>query len=196
VGEATLHLQKWHLGDQSARNALLEMIYRDLHQRAARLLARHGACSPLQPTELVNESFLKLTGLNEVSWQDRNHFLAVASRVMRQVLTDSYRHYSAQKRAGQDVTLATEHLAVEPTSLLFEELEHALQELSHIEPELTELVELKFFGGMTNQEIAAYLEQSESTVKRNWRAARAWLLGRLTQADVSSVTADGLMRDV
>lgn len=180
MSEATLLLQRWQSGDDGALAALTEMVYQDLRARAGYLVSGKRGELVLNPTELVNESFLKLAATARPNWQDRAHFLAIAGRVMRQILLDQYRYNNAAKRAHSDVTLVTAHLSDEqPTQ--FEDLEDALQALAAIDPNLAEVVELKFFAGMSNEEVARYREQSESTVKRQWRAARAWLLDHLSE---------------
>lgn len=185
LGEVTKILMRWRNGDSTARNDLFDTIYVDLRQRAGGMLRGMGPRKPLQPTELVNEAFLKLAGGQDVGWQDRNHFLAIASTVMRQVLVDIYRQTQAQKRAKESVTLATEHLADTIVPIEFEDLERALTDLAVIDLQLATVVELKFFAGMTNAEVAESMQQSESTVKRNWRTAKAWLLNRLNSHAVS-----------
>ena len=178
MNDLTTYLARWRAGEAAARDALLELVYNDLRGRARGLLA--GDSAPvLDPTELVNESFFKLAGLKSISWQDRNHFMAVASTVMRQVLTDSYRRRNAQKRARHDITLQTHHLTPTAAPVLFEELDEALTALEAVDASLAQVVELKFFGGMTNEEVADHLQQPLSQTKRHWRLARAWLLSRL-----------------
>ena len=179
MSDATQLLQRWQSGDDKALAQLTELLYSDLRLRAGRLLSRQGRLAPLQPTELVNESFLKLASAQQGDWRDRAHFLAVAAKAMRQILLDQYKHDNADKRAHQQVTLVTNHLAYEaPTRI--DELEEALQLLEQIDADLARIVELKFFAGMSNPEIAAYTGNSESTIKRQWRAARAWLLDNLS----------------
>lgn len=156
----------------------MELLYQELRNRAAGLLA--GERIALQPTELVNEAYLRLVNIDRIDWQDRTHFLALAATVMRQVLLDNCRRAQAAKRARLDVTLVTAHLlgASEPEAD-FEALDLVLTELASADAELARIVELKFFGGLTNFEIARLLDQSDSTIKRRWRTARAWLQSEL-----------------
>lgn len=122
-------------------------------------------------------------GLNQVQWQDRSHFLAIASHVMRQVLVDQFRAANAQKRAHQEVTLANEHLIGGEQDMTIDSVDEALTRLALVSEDLVRIVEMKFFVGMTNKEISCALDISESTVKRNWRTARAWLLTDMQSQD-------------
>lgn len=178
LSEPTQLLRRWQTGDQSALVELMEVVYKDLRARAGKILSGQNAIR-LQPTELVNESFIKLATIEGADWQDRAHFLAVAAKAMRQVLLDQIKYDHAAKRARKDVTLATHHLEqLAPAN--FCDLDDALHRLTAIDEGLAQIVELKFFSGMSNPEIAAYTRTSESTVKRQWRAARAWLLDDLS----------------
>ncbi|MEZ5552897.1 MAG: ECF-type sigma factor [Pseudomonadales bacterium] len=178
MSEPTQLLRRWQTGDQAALIELMEVVYKDLRTRAGKILSGQSAIR-LQPTELVNESFIKLATIEGADWQDRAHFLAVAAKAMRQVLLDQVKYDHAAKRARKDVTLVTHHLEqVAPAD--FCDLDDALRRLSEIDEGLAQIVELKFFSGMSNPEIAAYTRTSESTVKRQWRAARAWLLDELS----------------
>ncbi len=140
------------------------------------LVSRSGGLAvALEPPELVNECFLKLTASDSRGdWRDRAHFLAVAARAMRQILVDQFRYQNAGMRAGQQVTLQTEHLGQDTGSDLFE-LDRALERLGEIDAALAALVEMKFFAGMSIAELALATGRSEATVKRQWRAARVWL---------------------
>lgn len=181
MGRPTELLHSWKGGDEAALNQIIELLYGDLKSAALNQLRRQTAHDKYQPTELVHEAFLKLHRLDELDWQDRIHFIAVASTVMRQVLMDVYRRDNADKRAHSKITLVTGHL--EDTSgaenYEFGTLLQVLDELALVSKEFTQIVELKFFGGLTNAEIATLQNKSESTVKRQWRAARAWLQDRL-----------------
>ena len=177
-------LDRWKDGDDSALSELTQRVYGELRARAASLLGMPaGGALALQPTELVNECYLKLLGRQSVAnLQDRSHFMALAARAMRHILTDHYRYLTAGKRDGHEVTLGTHHLGDEQNVDLFE-LERALEQLEQIDPELSELVEMKYFAGMSVPELAQATGRSESTVKRQWRAARAWLGGALGVVD-------------
>ena len=179
MGEATDLLKRWQTGDDSARDALIELVYGDLRTLAGRIMRSAVGNVELQPTELVNESFLRLFGLDRIQWQDRAHFLAVAATTMRQVLVDHYRKLNAAKRERKDINLTMDRLPALGINPSIELVDDALIRLAEVSPSLVQVVEMKFFGGMTNPEIAHALDVSESTVKRNWRAARAWLLDDL-----------------
>ncbi len=183
--EPTALLHRWKQGDAEALNLLINQLYPELRGSAVAQLRKHWSNPRLQPTELVNEAYLKIKHLHNIDWHDRVHFLAVVAKVMRQVLTDHYRRENADKRSHQKVTLVTE--AVEDgqagnDNYALGELLDALDELTHVSEDFAELVELKFFGGLTHDEIADFKGVSERTVKRQWRAARAWLQNSLVTA--------------
>ena len=145
---------------------------------------RYLAASPLQPTALANEAYLRLQGLKNVPWHDRTHFFAMASRIMRRVLVDHARARSAQKRGADAPRVElTEGLndALQPAMDAVEliDLDRALDQLADAEPRLARLVEVRFFGGLTIEEAAELLGCSPRTAKRDWAFARAWLLRRL-----------------
>ena len=174
-------LASWRTGDSGAEAALLDAVYGDLHRKAAVLLRgeRHG--HTLQPTALVHEAYLRLVDQRHVDWQDRAHFYAIAARSMRRVLLDHARKRQTEKRGPGSKALSLDdagELARErPEDLL--RLDDALAELQRADPAAAHLVELKFFGGLTLEEIAEALQCSSSTVERQWRAARAWLRAEL-----------------
>nr|WP_255536333.1 ECF-type sigma factor [Pacificimonas pallii] len=153
----------------------MDALYQDLRKLAGNMLARDSRRAAMQPTELVHECALRLFNLDDMSFADRAHFLAMAATTMRRVLVDQARKAHASKRAGQHVTLLT-GLAAQtrmPRDTLA--VHDALTSLAEISADRARIVEMKFFGGMTNVEIATALDVSESTVKRSWRSARAWL---------------------
>lgn len=174
-------LASWRTGDSGAEAALLDAVYGDLHRKAAVLLRgeRHG--HTLQPTALVHEAYLRLVDQKHVDWQDRAHFYAIAARSMRRVLLDHARKRQTEKRGPGSKALSLDdagELARErPEDFL--RLDDALAELQRADPAAAHLVELKFFGGLTLEEIAEALQCSSSTVERQWRAARAWLRAEL-----------------
>ena len=135
----------------------------------------------LHPTELVNEAALRLIRLDRMTWQDRAHFLAICSRIMRQVIVDKARHVRAAKRQHLTVTTSwlRDNVAAEPIDA--DRMDTALQQLAQVSPEHARLVELRFFVGLTIAEIAHVTGSSERTVKRQWQSARAWLLESLAQ---------------
>ncbi len=137
----------------------------------------------LQPTDLVSECVIRLIGLEQIEWKDRVHFLGVAGGTMRRVLVDQARARKAGKRDGVHVTLATRHEAGFDKGVDLLALDSALERLGRISPERAQAIELKFFAGMTNEEIAEYMDVSLSTTRRHVRAAKAWLYDALTEPD-------------
>ena len=166
----------------SARDRVLAAIYPQLRQIAARFLHRERAGHTLEPAALANELCLRMLGNEPLAYTDRAHLLAVAAQTMRHMLIDHARAKAADKRGGalQRVSLTAAdglHFAVPDEDLL--ELEQALRVLEQVDPRAAHVVELRFFGGMEEQEVAEVLGVSAITVKRDWKAARAWLIARL-----------------
>ena len=174
VGQRTQLIHRWQSGDASARDKLVAHVYPEIRKRAGQMLAKQWGQPRLQPTELVNESFLKILGASDLSFENRIHFMAVIANVMRQVLLDHYRHHGAGKRAHERVTLVT-GFAKDEQAFEIEELGDALEALEGISVEFAQIVELKYFAGLSHAEIGLVLGVSEATVKRRWRSARAWL---------------------
>jgi len=161
----------------------LPLVYDELRRLAAHYLRSERSDHTLQPTALVHEAFLRLRKLNRIPIQDRRHFVALAARVMRNVLVEHARAHKAAKRGGmlRRVTLAEGTLVHDDrASEDVLALEAALQKLEREDPRLARLVELRFFGGLTAQETAEVLDLSEETVLRDWRLAKSWLLRELT----------------
>jgi len=181
-------LRAWEQGDDGALERLLPMVYAELRAIAAKHLRSERPGHTLQPTALANEAYLRLRGLSDVPWHDRAHFFAIASRVMRRVLVDHARANLAQKRgAGAPVLQIVDVLHMElhkgATSTMdaaeLIDLDRALDRLAAEEPRLSRVIELRFFGGLSIDEVAALLGCSPRTAKRDWAFARAWLLHRL-----------------
>ena len=175
MSEVTELLLQWNSGDPEARAALVEAIYAELNVVAARQLRRerHG---DLQPNALVHEAYCRLIDLDRIDFQGRAHFLAVAARIMREILIDEARKRNAAKRdGGIQVTLtgALAHESGPSTDVLM--LHEALERLAEADPQRAHIVELRFFGGLTIEETAAVTGLSPATVKRNWAVARGWL---------------------
>ena len=168
-------------GKRSAADELLVHVYDELRRIAGQRFGDQPSGHTLQPTALVHEAYLRLVGQTSVEWRDRSHFLAVASRAMRQILTDHFRRKNAEKRGGdwRKVTLSGVGLAEGHDQLDLGDLEEALLELEELDPRQGQLIELRFYGGLTVDETAEALSISKSTVEREWRFARAWLLDRL-----------------
>ena len=181
VGEITNQLGALRRGDRQAESILAELVYDDLHARARQYMRRERLDHTLQPTALVNEAFLKLLRHQTIEWQGRAHFLAVASVVMRRILVDHARQRRAGKRYGakQQVELDDRHAARHPHLDQLLVLDEALTRLSQMDPRQGRLVELMYFGGLTEEETAEALGISIRTVKRDWSSARAWLQTQL-----------------
>ncbi len=167
-------------GERSAQDELLAAFYQELRVIARRLLAGDSMADRLQPTELVNETMLRLLNISRMELRDRNHFLALAVRMMRQVLIDEVRRFRAQKRQAPVLTTWAEPGTPE-TTVDIEGLDRSLARLAEVSAERARIVELRFFAGMTVEDIAAVLEMSERSVKRHWQGARAWLFRDLTR---------------
>ncbi len=179
ASEVTVALAAWSAGDREALARVLPQIYDELRALAAQHLRKERAGHTLQPTALVNEAFLRLSGRDRVHVQARVQFLAVAAQAMRRVLVDHARRRHAGKRGGHDervplTEVAGGELAAAP-QLDVVDLDEALVRLAALDPRQAQVVELKFFAGMEVEEIAAALDVSASTVRREWRMARAWL---------------------
>jgi RNA polymerase sigma factor (TIGR02999 family) len=175
-GDVTQLLRHWAQGDESALGALVPVMHRELRRLARYHLKSERADHTLQCTALVNEAFLRLLGSQPVELQNRSHFIAVASRLMRQILVDYARSRGASKRDG-GCRIALEKLAdlpgAEDTELIA--LDQALDELSRFDARQARIVEMKFFGGLSAPEISEVLGISRATVDRDWATARVWL---------------------
>lgn len=170
-------LQRWSDGDEAAGAILLPQLYDDLLRLARSQLRRERADHTLETGALVHEVYFKLLKQKRITWRDRRHFYAIAARLMRQCLVDHARGRNAHRRGGHARKVSLDEAlhvnASMPLDLV--ELDDALHELAKLDPDKAKLVELRFFGGLTVQEIAEILNVSPSTVERQWRAARAWL---------------------
>lgn len=172
-------LKQWRDGDTTARDRLFELLYSELRQVSAALL-RSERNSSLSTGDLVNEAALRLIRLDQIDWADKSHFLALSARAMRRVLIEHARKKNADKRHHHKVTLVT-RLEGAAQRIDIDVLEKSLIRLSAIDPAKATIVELRYFGGLSLQEIAEVEGSSESTVKRQWRVARAWLLDAMTE---------------
>ncbi len=170
-------LRAWSAGHAQALEQLTPLVYEELHRRAHWHMARERSGQTLQTTALVHETYLRLVDLNGVSWRDRAHFFALASRLIRRVLIDAARARASLKRGGGAAeTTFDETLVVsgEPRADLLA-LDQALNALAALDRRKSEVVELRFFGGLTVEEAADVLQVSPETVKRDWKLAKAWL---------------------
>ena len=186
AGQITEQLEALRRGDRQAESVLAELVYDDLHARARQYMRRERPDHTLQPTALVNETFLQLLRHQTIEWQSRAHFLAVASVVMRRILVDHARRRLAGKRSGarQQVELDERHAAQHPHLDQVLALDEALTRLSQMDPRQGRLVELMYFGGLTEVETAEALGISVRTVRRDWSSARAWLQAQLRRRSV------------
>ncbi len=176
-GDVTCLLERWAEGDQDALDALVPVVYDELHRMAARYMRRERSEHTLQTTSLVNEAYLRLREQRRVSWQCRAHFFGVAATLMRRILLRNAESAHAEKRGGGQERLPLDDAMAWSTGASEEmiSLSGALDKLAAFDPRQARIVELRFFLGATIREIAELLDVSVSTVKREWRLARAWL---------------------
>ena len=179
--EVTELLLRWSAGDPAALDRLIPLVYEQLHRLARRQMARERPSLTLQPTALVNETYMRLIDASQVQWKDRAHFLAISARLMRQVLVDFARSRQNLKRgAGARQISLTDALQIAPAGRVdLVALDDALQALAALDPRRSQVVELRFFSGLNVEETAEVLQVSPETVKRDWRLAKVWLLREL-----------------
>jgi RNA polymerase sigma factor (TIGR02999 family) len=181
--EITLWLQEWSLGKENALEALMPIVYAELHRQATNYLRRERIGHTLQATALINEAYLKLIDQREVNWKNRAHFFGIAAQAMRRILVDHARSRHRNKRGGdaEDLQLEAAEFAASPagTSVDLVALDEALTRLSHLDERQSRIVELRFFSGMSVEETAEALGISPATVKNEWRTAKAWLFQEL-----------------
>ena len=180
---ATRLLQAWGQGDQAAFEELIPLVYEELRRLAQRELRRERPGHSLQATALVNEAYLRLIDLNRIEWQNRAHFFAMAARMMRRILVDWARARGNQKRGGGVPTVSLEEgllVSSDPGCDLVA-LDDALKTLGAMDARKSQVVEMRFFGGLTVEETAAALHISGDTVMRDWRVAKAWLRRELSR---------------
>jgi RNA polymerase sigma factor (TIGR02999 family) len=177
----TQALADWRNGDQDAGNRLFAAAYQELRRLAAWRLQRERPGHTLQATALVNELYLKMFGGEPVNWQDRAHFFAVAAQQMRRLLVDYARAGLAEKRGGGRVKLSLTEVQglAAPNEEALLDLDAALSRLEALDPRAARIVELRYFGGATEQETGAAVGVSVATVKRDWDFARTWLISQL-----------------
>lgn len=178
-------LINWNKGDQSALEKLLPMIYQELHLLASRYLRRERANHTIQTTALVHEAYLRLIDQNQVQWQNRAHFFAIAAQMMRRILINYARDQHAAKRGGHTIKVPLNEAIALPNiqDLDLIALDDALNGLAKTDPRKSRLVELWFFAGLTLEETAEVLEISLATAKRDWTLARAWLYRAIKKGD-------------
>ena len=173
-------LTAWAGGDRQALARLVPVVHGELYRLARRQMAGERVGHTLQPTALVNEAFLRLVDLRDAHWENRSRFFALSARLMRQILVDAARARRGQKRGGTlRRVLFDERLLIVDTRYDLVALDEALSTLAAIDPRRAQVVELRFFGGLTVAETAQALQVSSETVMRDWKLAKAWLLNEL-----------------
>jgi RNA polymerase sigma factor (TIGR02999 family) len=176
-------LVNWNNGDKAALDQLMPLVYAELHRLAASYLSRERSDHTLQPTALVNEAYLRLIKQNAVAWENRAQFFGIAAQMMRRVLVNHARDRHADKRGGHAL-----RISLDDAISFFEErdvnlvaLDDALNGLAELDPQQSQIVELRFFGGLTIDEVAVQLNISPATVKREWSTAKLWLLREISK---------------
>ena len=174
-------LRAWSDGDQTALDRLTPIVYDELHRLARRYMKRERPGHSLQTAALVNEAYMRMVDYERMQWQNRAHFFAVSAQVMRRILVDHARRHNL-KRGG-----AVQHVSLEEAAIVgggqdtdMVALDDAMKALAQIDPRKVQVVEMRFFGGLSVEETAEVLKISTVTVKRDWRAAKAWLYRELT----------------
>jgi RNA polymerase sigma factor (TIGR02999 family) len=177
AGEVTVLLRAWHAGDEDAYRRVSGLLYDELRRQAGNYVRRKRSGEGEQATSLVHEAFMRLAAARQVNWQDRRHFLAVAARTMRRVLVDAARARAAVKRGSHaaHVPLPLDVAGVEASPVDAIALDEALERLATFDERKVQVVELRFFAGLTVPETAQVLQVAPDTVARDWRMARAWL---------------------
>ena len=179
--DVTQLLARWRGGDDQALEDLATLVYGELRRLAARYLNHESAGLTLQTHDLVHEAFLRLVGQRHVDWQNRAHFFGIAAHMMRRILTDHARRRLSGKRGGARRRIVLDDVpdVAAPSNAEIVAVDEALVELQEVDEELAKIVELRFFGGLEHDEVAAVLGVSNVTVRRRFRIAKAWLFARL-----------------
>jgi RNA polymerase sigma factor (TIGR02999 family) len=183
-GEITQLLRAWGSGNEGALDKLTPVVYDELRRMARRYMRRENPDNSLQATALVHEAYLKLVDAKVAQWQDRAHFFAISARLMRRILVDSARTKDAAKRGGEAVRVelneSIDGLPMESNQML--RLDEAMQALAKFDPRKAQVVELRFFGGLSVEETAEVLKISPQSVMRDWKLARVWLAREMERA--------------
>ena len=181
--EITQLLLAWNDGDQAALDKLVPLVYGELRRLARRYMNRESPGHLLQTTALVNEAYMRLIDADQVKWQNRAHFFAISARVMRRILVDFARRSNKLKRGGNTIEVSFDEALVVSAHRGADlvAIDDALTTLAALDPRQSEVVELRFFGGLKDNEIAEVLKVSHGTVRRDWRLARAWLHRELSK---------------
>ena len=182
--DVTQLLQAWSEGDQAALDQLIPLVYRELHRIAKRFMGRERAGQTLQTSALINEAYLRLIEVKDAHWQNRAHFFAVSAQIMRHILVDFARARQKLKRGGQAQRVSLDGALVVASAYSSDlvALDDALTALARLDPRQSKVVELRFFGGLTEEETAEALGLSSRTVRSDWRMAKVWLLRELTKS--------------
>ena len=174
-------LLAWSDGEEAALDQLTPLVYDELHRLARRYMRRENPGHTLQTSALVNEAYLKLVDQKSVRWQNRSHFYAIAAQLMRRILVDHARSHARQKRGGE-----AQRWSLDATAIMSKEsvvdlvaIDEALNKLAKFDSQKSRIVEMKFFGGLSTDEVAESLHVSPRTIEREWRKARAWLRAAL-----------------
>ena len=180
--EVTRLLEDWSGGDEDALEKLIPLIQPELHRLAHHYMSRERAGHTLQTTALLNEAYLRLVDNPKRDWHNRTHFTAAAAQLMRRIMVDRARERRSLKRGGDAMKVSLDEVALVSEQRAEEllALDEALEKLAVQDPRKSQIVELRYFGGLTTEEIAAFLKISHRTVRREWRMARAWLYCALT----------------
>lgn len=175
-------LAEWSEGNQSALDELYPLVYEELHRLARRYMSRERKGHTLQTTALINEAYVRLVDQRNVRWANRSHFFAISAQIMRRILIDHARRHAYAKRGGgaKQVSLEEAAIVAPDQALELVRLDEALKTLAKMDERRCHVVELRYFGGLSNEEIAGVLKVSENTVTRDWNLARAWLYQQLT----------------
>jgi RNA polymerase sigma factor (TIGR02999 family) len=184
--DVTQLLLAWNGGDRAALDRLIPLVYEELRRAARRYMRRERTGHTLQTTALVNEVYMRLIDAENVRWQDRAHFFAISAQLMRRVLVDSARRRQQLKRGGalQQVTLDEALMIASDRDLDLVALDEALNALASLDQRQSQVVEMRFFGGLTEDEIAEVLGVSPRTVRNDWTVAKAWLLRELSNREM------------
>jgi len=183
-GEITHWLRAWRGGDATALDRLTPLVYQELHQIAQRYMRRERRGQTMQASALVNEAYMRLVDLADHEWHDRVHFFAVSAQIMRRILVDAARAHTSAKRGSHNARTTFHDGIVDcrkPAPDLIA-LDDALEDLSKFDPRKARVIELRFFGGLTVEEIAEVLRVSPQTVLRDWKLAKAWLAREIGEA--------------
>lgn len=180
--DVTRILHEWTDGDERAPERLMPFVYDELRRLARSFLARERAAHTLQPTALVHEAYVRLVDQRSVNWQNRAHFYGIAASMMRRVLIDHARAHATEKRGGAAVHLSLDDVQVpiEQRAASLVELNEALEKLAEFDERKCKIVEMRFFGGLKDEEIAEFLGVTTRTVLRDWKKARLWLYRELS----------------